>query len=99
MTKTEKKVCVDEIKEMVRAFCQEYLNDELAGFALKLCETLCLKRKLDITRGKKEVWAASIIYVISRLNFLFDKQNDFFISADIICNFFGKKVNKTSQVT
>ena len=91
MTKTEKKVCVDEIKEMVQAFCQKYLNDELAGFALKLCDTLGLKRKLDITRGKKEVWAASVIYVISRLNFLFDKQNDFFISADIICNFFGTK--------
>ena len=91
MTKTEKKERVDEIKEMAQAFCQEHLNDELTGFALKLCDTLGSNRTLDITRGKKEVWAASIIYVISRLNFLFDKENDFFISADIICSFFGTK--------
>ncbi|MCD6152419.1 MAG: hypothetical protein J7J07_00705, partial [Syntrophobacterales bacterium] len=40
---------------------------------------------------KKEIWAASIIYVIARLNFLFDSENELFLSADTICDFFGVK--------
>ncbi len=90
-TKAEKDDRLNEIKELVQAFCAEYLNDELEGYILKLCETLGRKRKFSITRGKKEIWAASIIYVIARLNFLFDSENDLFLSADTICDFFGTK--------
>jgi hypothetical protein len=91
MTGAEKKQRLDEIKELVLAFCDEHLNEELAGYALKLCETLGRKQKISITRGRKEIWAASIIYVIARLNFLFDPENEFFLSADTICDFFGSK--------
>lgn len=91
MTKTEKKQQLDEIKELVFAFCGEHLNEELAGYARKLCVTLGKKRKIAMTRGKKEIWAASIIYVIARLNFLFDPESEFFLTADTICDFFGTK--------
>lgn len=91
MTGAEKKQRLDEIKELILAFCDEHLNNELAGYALKLCETLGRKQKISIIRGRKEIWAASIIYVIARLNFLFDPENEFFLSADIICDFFGSK--------
>ncbi|MBW1911477.1 MAG: hypothetical protein JRJ11_18370, partial [Deltaproteobacteria bacterium] len=51
---------------------------------------------------KKEIWAASIIYVIARLNFLFDSENELFLSADTICDFFGTKKstvgNKATQI-
>lgn len=91
MTKIEKKQRLDEIKELVLAFCQDHLNEELAVYALKLCETLDRKRKISITRGKKEIWAASIVYVIARLNFLFDPESEFSLTADTICDFFGAK--------
>ena len=102
MTSGNKTDIAYEIKEMIHSFSEKYLNKELDGYAIKLSEDLSRKRKLNITRGKKEIWAASIIYVIARLNFLFDKQNESHITADTICNFFNAKKstvgNKASQI-
>ena len=99
---SNKKQRLEEIKGPVLAFCEEHLDEELYGYALELCYMLGRKQKISITRGKKEIWAASIIYVIARLNFLFDPENDFFLSADTICNFFGTKKstvgNKATQI-
>ena len=98
----EKAVHLNEIKDFVYAFCEEHLNDELAGYALKLCDTLSRKRKISMIRGRKTIWAASIVYVIARLNFLFDPENDLFLTADTICDFFGTKKstigNKATQI-
>ena len=91
MKKTEKNQRLGEIKELVLGFCDKHLNEELAGYALKLCETLDRKRKISINRGSKEIWAASIVYVIARLNFLFDPESEFSLTADTICDFFGAK--------
>ena len=87
----EKKKRVDEIKAMVHSFCENHLNEELEGYALKLCDAIGRKRKINILRGRKEVWASSIVYVIARLNFLFDKESEHYITADDICSFFGSK--------
>ena len=91
MEKAQKDERLKEIEELVVSFCVEYLNEELQSYVLRLCETLYRKRKISITSGRKEIWAASIIYVIARLNFLFDPNNELFLSADNICNFFGTK--------
>jgi hypothetical protein len=91
MTRVEKAKRLNEIEQLVLAFCEEHLNEELAVYALKLCETLDRKRKISITRGGKEIWAASIVYVIARLNFLFDPESEFCLTADTICDFFGTK--------
>jgi Domain of unknown function (DUF6398) len=102
MEKASKDERLKEIKELVVSFCVAHLNEELKGYALKLCDTLGRKRKISITQGKKEIWAASIIYVIARLNFLFDVENELFLSADTICDFFGTKKstigNKATQI-
>jgi hypothetical protein len=102
MTKVEKTERLNEIKDLVLAFCEEHLDEELYGYALELCDMLGRKRKISITRGKKEIWAASIIYVIARLNFLFDPESEFFISTDTVCDFFGAKKstvgNKATQI-
>jgi hypothetical protein len=99
---TEKKQRLEEITDLVLAFCEEHLDDELHGYALELCDILGRKRRISITRGKKEIWAASIIYVIARLNFLFDPESEFFLSADTVCDFFGTKKstvgNKATQI-
>ncbi|MGB6010805.1 MAG: DUF6398 domain-containing protein [Desulfobacterales bacterium] len=99
---SEKKQRLEEIKGLVLAFCEEHLDDELYGYALELCYMLGRKRRISITRGKKEIWAAAIIYVIARLNFLFDPENEFFLSADTICDFFGTMKstigNKATQI-
>ena len=91
MEKAKKDERLKKIKELVVYFSAEHLNEELQSYALKLCDKLGRKRKISITSGKKEIWAASIIYVIARLNFLFDSENELFLSADTICDFFGVK--------
>ena len=93
----EKKQRLEQIKERVKNFCAAHLNEKLAGYALKLCETLGRKRKISITQGKKEIWAAAIIYVIARLNFLFDRDNAFYLSPDTICDFFGTNKSTTGN--
>ena len=102
MEKSKKDERLKEIKELVFSLCDEYLNEELKVYILRLCDTLGRKRKISITRGKKEIWAASIIYVIARLNFLFDTENELFLSVDTICDFFGVKKstigNKATQI-
>ena len=102
MTKVEKTERLNEIKDLVLAFCEEHLDEELYGYALELCDMLGRKRKISITRGKKEIWAASIIYVIARLNFLFDPESEYFLSGDTVCDFFGTKKstvgNKATQI-
>lgn len=98
----DKKERVIEIKTMLNSFCETYLNEELEGYTIRLCYELSRKRKISILHGKKEIWAASIIYVISRLNFLFDKENENYITVDIICDFFNTNkstiFNKATQI-
>jgi len=102
LKKVEKTDRRKESKELVQAFCDRHLNEELAGYALKLCDTLGRKRTLAVTRGRKEIWAAAIVYVIARLNFLFDRENEYFLTADTICEFFGTQKttvgNKATQI-
>jgi len=86
-----------EIVELVESFCKQYFSEELTACAARLCDKLGRIRKLDITRGKKEIWAASIVYVIARVNFLFDKANNNFLTSDIICDFFGTKKTTTGN--
>ena len=83
-----------EIIELAQSFGTRYLNEELIACTMRLCIALGQNRKVTITRGKKEIWAASIVYVIARANFLFDKKNENFLTADVICDFFG--TNKTT---
>ncbi len=93
----EKIDTINKIEEMIHTFCQKYLNEELEGYALKLCGTLARKKKIDINRGKVEIWAAGIVYVIARLNFLFDKENNPYIPVDTIGNFFNTKKSTTGN--
>ena len=86
-----------EVAELVESFCKRYFTEELTACALRLCDKLGRIRKLDITRGKKEIWAASIVYVIARVNFLFDKANNNFLTSDIICDFFNTKKTTTGN--
>ena len=92
-----KKEKAKEISELVESFCKQYLDEELAACSSRLCDKLSRSRKLDISRGKKEIWAASIVYVIARVNFLFDKANNHFLTSDIICDFFGTKKTTTGN--
>ncbi len=86
-----------EIRDLVRPFCTQHLDDELTGFVEALCDMVGHEQMMTITRGKPEIWAAAIVYVIARLNFLFDKANPLFLTADTICDYFGTIKSTTGQ--
>ncbi|MFC1508640.1 DUF6398 domain-containing protein [Candidatus Omnitrophota bacterium] len=100
--KDEKTEKLMEIKKLIQDFCERHLNDEYLDYALKLSDKLRRKKTISITRGKMEIWAAAIVYVIARLNFLFDREHEYFITADTICEFFNTKKstigNKATQI-
>ena len=89
--KEEKQKRAKEISNLINEFCSRYLNDDLRSYAMKLLEKLTRKRTYSITSGRIEIWASAIIWVIARLNFLFDSQNPNNISTDTICDFFDTK--------
>ena len=88
-----KKQRLAEIKSLVQQFCQKYLNDEYQGYAFNLCDALGRKRKIDISRGEKKIWAAAVVYVIGQLNFLFNKNHEWHIAHDTINEFFDTSKN------
>lgn len=100
--KEQKKRQIFEIKTLIHGFCEKYLNAELEGFCFNICDKLSRKRKLDMLRTKNDIWAASIVWVVARLNFLFDKRNKYHIESDQILDYFQTKStttgNKATQI-
>ncbi|PIU60951.1 MAG: hypothetical protein COS85_22130 [Armatimonadetes bacterium CG07_land_8_20_14_0_80_59_28] len=92
----QKQTRIEEVRDLLGAFSSEHLTPELAGYALKLWEQIGRKRNYVITGGAKEVWAAAVVYVIARLNFLFDQKNPNYLPPDTICGYFGTKKTTVS---
>ncbi len=87
---------IGEVAALLDAFSQAHLTPELAGYARELWGQIGRKRKYVITGGAKEVWAAAVVYVIARLNFLFDSKSANYLTADAISAFFGTKKTTVS---
>ncbi len=91
-----------QIKDLLEAYCSEYLDIDVKSYVVRLFETIAQNPLMDIYRGSTQIWAASIVYVIARLNFLFDKESEDYISFDELCNYFDVKKstigNKATQI-
>ena len=80
---------LSEIEESLKAFGEIHLDPELTSFCLTLWQRMQKSRKLNTNRGKPGVWAASLVHVIGRMNFLYDKSQPIYISLGTICDTFG----------
>ena len=80
-----------QIKELLNNYCSENFDLELKNFVLLLFDSIIQNPLMDISRGSPKIWAASIVYIIARLNFLFDDENEEFISYDELCDYFDVK--------
>jgi hypothetical protein len=85
---------IQEVLALLEEFSKQHLSSELSGYVFKLWEQIGRKRNYIITGGKKEIWASAVVYVIARLNFLFDKDSPNHLPPDTICGVFG--TNKTT---
>jgi hypothetical protein len=90
---------IDEVKRLIEAFGRSRLGQEYTGLALKLCDKIGRMRRLSIQRGRIEIWAAAIIYVIARLNFLFDPESGVNLTAEELSAFFGTKKSTIGNKT
>lgn len=78
----------DEIAALITPFGETHLDAELTGFSLELWRRLCRRKAPDCLRGKPEVWAASVIHVIVRMNFLSERAEPGFLAFDTLCDLF-----------
>ncbi len=88
----------EKIISLVRAFCNEKLNDEYYELCEKLVKKLGRKKSQPLTLGKLENWAAAVIHAIGIINYLFNKNTAIpYISVDELNDYFG--TNKTTTTT
>ena len=87
-------VRTDSIKNLIEEFGDRHLNKEYITFAYNLCDKVSLTPDMDILRGHKAIWAASIVHVIARLNFLFESSSELVLTPALISAHF--KTNKST---
>ena len=90
----EKRERFSEVAALLEQFGQTHLDPELTGFTLELWRRLCRRQRMDCRRGKPPIWAAAVVHVIARINFLFDRTQPVNLTFDTICGWF--QVNKTT---
>ena len=88
MTKKER---INELHDLTGAFCNDNLTEEFNSYVDRLIDMLVRSKKYDVGKGKIEILASAVVCVVARLNLLFDKKNDNYISIDKICNYYGTK--------
>ena len=70
-------------------FCHEHLNEEYADLCRKMAAALSRKRTSPLESGRAKSWAAGIVYALGRVNFLFDKSQEPYMSAGELCEKIG----------
>lgn len=80
---------VDEIVQFTDTFCAEHLDAEYAQLCRKLTAKLARKRPSPLVRGNLRIWAASIIYAVGQINFLFDRSQTPHLTYDQISEYTG----------
>ena len=78
-------------------FCDQYLDNDYKQLCEKLILKMGRKRQVPFLLGRINTWAASIIYALGQINFLFDRSFEPYISADDIANHFGVSKSTIGQ--
>lgn len=87
----------DQLLELTKGFSSEYLNEEYDDVIEKLILKMARKREVPFKRGKIEIWAAATIHALGTINFLFDKDNEPYVSNQTLLQYFDTKQSTTSQ--
>ncbi|WP_127583532.1 DUF6398 domain-containing protein [Paenibacillus koleovorans] len=87
----------EKLLQLVKGFCEKYLDEEYEQLSCSMVEKLGRKRAVPFMSGKLEVWASGIIHAIGTVNFAFDKSFAPYISVHDICDYFGTAQSTTTQ--
>ena len=72
----------DEIVSIASKVAVEHLDAEFAGLVAPLTFALARKRPSPLRSGRAATWAAGVLSVIARTNFLFDKTRTPYCAPD-----------------
>lgn len=97
MDKIELKARENEIARMVTDFCNERIDTEYAMLCEKMVRKLGRKRSNPLERGRLEIWAASVVYTVATMNFLFDKSFEPYLPLSEIHDYFGTSSSTVTQ--
>ncbi len=75
-----------KIKLMIESFGQRNALEPIAVLAVKLCRRLETGDEFSLDRGRPEIWAGAILYVIAQINFLFDPDSSDYIRPQDLCS-------------
>ncbi len=78
-------------------FCREYLNEEYANLCRKMAVVLSRKRPSLLESGRTRSWAAGIIYVLGRVNFLSDDSREPYMKLSDLCEKTGVSQSNASN--
>lgn len=87
----------EEIFKLTDPFCAEHLDAEYGELCRKLVAKLARKRPSPLARGDLRTWAATVIYVIGSINFLFDRSQDIFMTGDQLSELTGVSKSTLSR--
>ena len=89
----EKRERFSEVAALLEQFGQAHLDPELTEFTQELWRRICRRQTMDCRRGQPALWAASVVHVIARMNFLFDRAQPVHVTFDTICGWFQANKN------
>ena len=78
-----------ELAEMISDYCGRFLSEDYRVLCLRLLEKLCRKCPSPLLNGRRNTWAAGIVYAIASNNFVFDKSMPIHRTADELSRPFG----------
>lgn len=87
----------DAIIARTDTVCRESLTAEYVDLARKMAAALSRKRPSPLQRGQVRSWAASIVYALGQVNFLFDQSGEPYLSATDLSDLFGVSQSTASQ--
>lgn len=88
---------MQKLIEITAGFCDAYLDEDYKQLCEKLIRKMSRKHNVPFLSGRMEIWAASIIYALGQINFLFDKSFKPYVSSNDISNYFGTSKSTVSQ--
>ena len=92
----------EAITPLITKFCEEKLGTEFIQPCLYALEKLRRKRPSPLLTGKANTWACGIVYAVASNNFVFDRSQPYFMTAQDIADGFGLSKstaqNKSAEV-
>jgi hypothetical protein len=79
----------EDIIQITDAVCAKLLDAEYADLARKAVAKLARKRPSPLLSGRRDTWAAAVVYALGQVNFLFDASAEPHLTADELRDAFG----------